>query len=167
MSGIMVATVGGAKRINYAAGLYGPSGVDLSPISASDSNNDTPTTRTWIGYYKAPSTGTFSIGIQSVWSSDDPTNGQYSRGYVWVGNTAISGYTTGNALAASDNSSGSGNIGLTIGVYYPIRIQWNSYLPFSTNFFTGYDSSGSMSFSVNASTAVSGAIFYNTATNGF
>jgi hypothetical protein len=167
MTGMMVATVGGTKRVNYAAGLYGPSGVDLSPISAIDSNNNTPTTRTWIGYYRAPSTGTFTIGIQAVWTSDDPFNNQYSRGYVWVGNTALSGYNTGNALAVGDNSTGTGNIGLVVGVYYPIRIQWDSYLPFDSSFFGGYDTSGSMSFSVNSSTAVSGAIFYNTATNGF
>lgn len=165
MSGMMVAISGGIKRINYTAGLYGPTGTDLSPISASDSNNNTPTTRTWTGYYKAPSTSTFSMGVQATWSSTDPYNGQYSRAYVWIGNTAISGYTTGNALASSEG--GAGSIGLVLGVYYPIRIQWDSYLPFSNNFFTGYDSDGSMSFSVNSSTNVSGAIFYNTATNGF
>jgi hypothetical protein len=167
MSGIMIAMAGGIKRIDYGAGLYGPTGVDLSPISAAASNNNSALANIWIGYYRPSSSSVFTIGIQSLWSSDSPSHGQYSRGYVWIGDTAISGFTTNNALVSSNNSTNTNTIPLTMGVYYPIRIEWDYYLPYSTNVFTGYDSNGSMAFSVNGSSSVSGAIFYNTATNGF
>jgi hypothetical protein len=51
------------------------------------------------------------------------------------------------------------------GVYYPIRLQWNYYDQYGNDPF--YYGNGSFAFSVNGSTNVSGAIFYNTATNGF
>lgn len=167
MSGIMATAVGiiAAQNIIYGSGLYGPDGVDLSPVSRSESNVFT-ITRTWIGYYRAPSTGSIQFGVQALWNSDDSFEGQYSRGYVWVGNVAKSGYTTSNALASADNSFGTGNISLVSGLYYPIRMQWDAYLPTSGGFF-GYDTDGSITLYVNSSTNVSGAIFYNTLTNGF
>lgn len=167
MSGIMAAVAGNGQNIVYTAGLYGPSGVDLSPISDSDSNNDTPFTRNWIGYYKPAGTGSIPFGLTTVWSSDDPFNGQYSNGYVWIGNTAKSGYNSGNALLTSNNSTGSGSIALVAGQYYPIRIQWNAYLPWSPGFFGSYTTDGSMTFTGEGSTNVSGKIFYNSLTNGF
>ena len=69
----------------------------------------------YLGYFLAPSTGTYNFGI----ASDD-------AGYLWIGDTAVSGYTTGNAIVAQPGLRGaaytySGNINLTAGVYYPIR----------------------------------------------
>ena len=50
--------------------------------------------------------------------------------YVWVGDVAKSGYTTGNALVNNGGLHGSvtqtGTISLTAGVYYPIRIQYGN-----------------------------------------
>ena len=166
MSGIMAAVAGNGQNIVYLAGLYGPAGADQSPITDSDSNNLTPFTRDWIGYYKPAGTGSVSFGLTTVWSSDDPTEGQYSIGYVWVGNVAKSGYNAGNALLSSNNSTGSGSISLIAGQYYPIRIQWSAYLPFQGGFF-GYSTSGSMAFTGEGSSNVSGKIFYNRLTNGF
>lgn len=166
MSGIMTAVAGNGQNIVYTAGLYGPSGADLSPISDSDSNNNIAFSRTWIGYYKPASTGTIPFGLTTVWSSDEPYHGQYSVGYVWVGNTAKSGYNSGNALLISNDSTGSGSIALVAGQYYPIRIQWDAYLPYNFGF-SSYFTDGSMSFTGEGSTTVTGKIFYNSLTNGF
>lgn len=61
------------------------------------------------GYFKANVTGiwTFNIG------SDD-------TGYLWMGDIALTGYTTGNYICKS--GIGNGTIKLISGVYYPIRI---------------------------------------------
>lgn len=167
MSGIMAAVAGNGQNIVYAAGLYGPAGADQSPINDSDANNDTPFTRTWIGYYRPASTGSIPFALTTTWFSDDGSHGQYSTGYVWVGNIAKSGYNAGNALLASNNSTGSGSISLVAGQYYPIRIQWSAYLPWNDSFFNSYFTSGDMSFSGEGSTTVTGKIFYNSLTNGF
>lgn len=167
MSGIMTAVAGNGQNIVYTAGLYGPADVDLSPISDSDSNNNTAFTRTWIGYYKPASTGSISFGLTTVWSSDDGSKGQYSNGYVWIGNVAKSGYNSGNAVLFSNDNTASGSVALIAGQYYPIRIQWNAYLPWNDSFFNSYFTDGSMSFTGEGSTNVSGKIFYNSLTNGF
>lgn len=162
MSGIMAAIAGNTQNIVYAAGLYGPAGVDLAPINGSDSNNNTPQSQTWIGYFRPTAGGSNSFGISATWSSDDPGEGQYSRAYVWVGALALSGYTTGNALASANNSSGSGSTTLVAGQYYPIRVLWEYYFPFSNNIFFPYSTSGSF-----ALTPPSGTLWYNTKSNGF
>ena len=128
MTGIVAAVAGGGAGILYTAGLYGPSGADLSPITSSASNLSF-FTRTWIGYFYAASTKSYSFSITATWSSGYSAGTQYSRGYVWVGALAKSGYTTGNALASADNGSGSGSVSLTSGLYYPIRIQWDANVP--------------------------------------
>jgi hypothetical protein len=71
----------------------------------------------WIGYFYAPTTGSYTFYTVS----DDAS-------YLWIGSTALSGYTTGNCLV---NNAGlhpmqerSGTITLTGGTYYPIRIQF-------------------------------------------
>lgn len=166
MSGIMSAVAGNGQNIIYTAGLYGPAGADQSPILESDSNDNTPFVRTWIGYYKPASTGSILFNLQTIWSSDEPFNGQYSTGLLWVGNVAKSGYNSGNALLFSNNSTGSGSISLVAGQYYPIRIQWSAYLPFDGGFF-GFSTLGQMLFSGEGSSTVTGKIFYNSLTNGF
>jgi hypothetical protein len=161
MTGIMSAIAGNAQNIVYASGLYGPTGVDQAPINGSDLNNSVVQSKTWIGYFRPTAGGSNSFGISAAWTSDDTGEGQYSRAYVWVGALALSGYTTGNALAAADNSSGSGSATLVAGQYYPIRVQWNYYFPFDGGFF-GFDTSGSFSL-----TPPSGTYWYNTKSNGF
>jgi hypothetical protein len=160
MTGIMASVAGNALNIVYASGLYGPSGVDQAPINGSASNDNTARSLTWIGYFRPTSTGSNSFSISATWTSDDSV-GQYSRGYVWVGATALSGFTTGNALASANNSTGSGSTTLVAGQYYPIRVRWDYYLPFDSGFF-GYSSSGSFSLS-----PPGGTYWYNTKSNGF
>lgn len=161
MSGIMAAIAGNQLNIVYASGLYGPTGVDLAPINGSDSNNLTPQSKTWIGYFRPTSGGSNSFSISAVWSSDDSGQGQYSRAYVWVGALALSGYTSGNALASANNNTGSGSTTLVAGQYYPIRVLWEYYFPYSGGLF-GYDTSGNFEL-----TPPGGTLWYNTKTNGF
>lgn len=161
MTGIMAAIAGNTQNIVYASGLYGPTGVDQAPINGSDSNNLVAQSKTWIGYFRPTVTGSNLFTVAASWSSDEPTNGQYSRAYLWVGSTAVSGYTTGNALAAADDSSNSGSISLVAGQYYTVRVQWNYYFPFDSGFF-GYDTSGNFSLA-----PPGGTYWYNTKTNGF
>ncbi len=162
MTGIMAAIAGNTQNIVYASGLYGPLGVDQAPINGSDSDNLSTVSLTWIGYFRPTATGSNSFSISANWASDDPFNGQYSRAYVWVGSTARSGYTTGNALASADDSTGNGSISLVAGQYYPIRVQWDYYFPYDGSFFGGYNTSGSFSLS-----PPGGTYWYNTKTNGF
>jgi hypothetical protein len=82
---------------------------------------------TWLieGYFLPPTTGTY----QFFTKSDDAS-------YLWVGDTALSGYTINNAVV---NNGGlhtlrerSGTINLTAGIYYPIRVIYgNQNLPSS------------------------------------
>lgn len=71
----------------------------------------------WFGYFYATVTGTYTFFT----NTDDAS-------YLWVGASALSGYTTGNCLV---NNGGihvvqerSGTISLTAGTYYPIRFQF-------------------------------------------
>jgi hypothetical protein len=91
----------------------------MTPVGATNSIASTLNTLTtsyqYLGYFLAPSTGIYTFGI----ASDD-------AGYLWIGSTATSGYTTSNAIVAQPGLRGaaytySGNISLTAGVYYPIR----------------------------------------------
>jgi len=66
----------------------------------------------YTGYFKADFTGTFTFNQ----NTDDET-------YLWIGDYAISGYTTSNRLVYSyAGSNGTGSIYLENGKYYPIRI---------------------------------------------
>jgi hypothetical protein len=163
MSGIMAAVAGIGQNIVYASGLYGPAGVDPSPIDDSDFNNFTPFTRYWVGYYRPTGTGSVTFGLQTVWSSGQNV-GQYSIGYVWVGAAAKSGYNSGNAILASNDSYNTGAVSLIGGQYYPIRIEWSAYLPDPGSF---SNTSGSMTFYVNSTPTLGTTVFYNTITNGF
>jgi hypothetical protein len=166
MTGIMAAVAGSTKRINYAAGWYnqGTGAVDLSPISESitSSFTDVSGTYTWVGYLKVASTGAYTTGISTT-KSDIYGLGATSTGQFWIGNNAVA--PTGAANITTNNSQGTYVVSLTQGLYYPCRFVWSFYLPYS--FFQGISTSGFCQFSLNATTAVSGLIFYNTATNGF
>lgn len=73
----------------------------------------------WIGFFKPPTTGTYTFYT----SSDDGSG-------VWIDSiaSAATGRTTSNAVVNNDMGSGHGNqersgtISLTANVYYPIRI---------------------------------------------
>jgi len=74
------------------------------------------TTVLYTGYLLATYTGTWTFTI----TSDDAS-------YLWIGNTAVSGYTTSNELAgASYLGPGTGTISLTAGEYYPIRLLYGN-----------------------------------------
>jgi hypothetical protein len=69
----------------------------------------------YLGYFLPASTGIHSFGI----ASDD-------AGYLWLGDTATTGYTTANAIIAQPGLRGaaytySRNFLLRAGTYYPIR----------------------------------------------
>ena len=70
----------------------------------------------YIGYLLADYTGTWTFTI----SSDDAS-------YLWIGNTAVTGYTTSNELASGSwQGPGTGTISLTAGEYYPIRLLYGN-----------------------------------------
>ena len=70
----------------------------------------------YTGYLLAGYTGTWTFTI----TSDDAS-------YLWIGNTAVTGYTTSNELAgASWAGPGTGTISLTAGEYYPIRVLYGN-----------------------------------------
>ncbi len=69
------------------------------------------------GYFKAPADGTYTFGT----TSDDAS-------YLWIGTTAVSGFTTGNALVNNGGLHGAryaqGSIYLLANVYHPIRVHF-------------------------------------------
>jgi hypothetical protein len=74
------------------------------------------TTVLYTGYLLATYTGTWTFTI----TSDDAS-------YLWIGSTAVTGYTTGNELAgASWSGPGTGTISLTAGEYYPVRLLYGN-----------------------------------------
>ena len=164
MSGIMAAAVGTvtASNIVYGAGLYVVStGADLSPITGSATN--TSISRTWLGSYKAGTTGTVSLSLQTTASAGSFGGSASTTGQLWFGSDAISGSGTADIIAI-DNQTTSANFPMTQGVYYPIRIVWTGNYSEGT---FGSDSDGSITFLAAGSSNVSGFIFYNTVTNGF
>jgi hypothetical protein len=107
----------------------------------------------WLGYFKPTTTETYTFYT----SSDDAS-------YMWIGNSAVTGFTTTNATVNNGglhgNQEQSGSIALTSGTYYPVRIQFGEY--------TGGDI---MTFNYSTptiakTTTVTGLVFYNTTTNG-
>lgn len=108
----------------------------------------------WLGYFKPTTTETYTFFT----SSDDAS-------YVWVGNNAVSGFTTGNSTVNNGGLHGvqevSGSIALTAGVYYPIRIQFGE---------AGGGDVMTFNYStptISKTTNVTGLVFYNSTTNGF
>lgn len=70
----------------------------------------------WTGFFFAPITGTYTFYL----ASDDSS-------YLWVGNTAASGFTTSNALINNlytGPAEKSATTALTGGTYYPFRLQF-------------------------------------------
>jgi hypothetical protein len=163
MSGILAALPGVLSRpIVYTPGWFGPAGPDPSPISRSLTNVPGPFTETWVGYFQPNVTGTVTLG---VWATVDNVDffQQYSQGSFWFGQTAITGFNSGNRLIFADNDYVTAPVSVTAGVYYPIRLQWDANLRQGVNRFT----QGQISFWLNNQSNVSGQIFYNSLTNGF
>jgi hypothetical protein len=106
----------------------------------------------WVGYFLAPTTGIYNFRL----ASDDGS-------YFWIGNNAVSGYTTSNANVAANFSTGtvtSGNMQLTAGTYYPVRLLYGN---------GGGVGSISLSFSgpgIANRTDGTGYFFYNADTTG-
>ena len=107
----------------------------------------------WLGYFKPTTTETHTFFL----NSDDAS-------YMWIGATAVTGFTTVNALINNGGSHAateiSGSIALTAGVYYPVRIQFGEQgggdlLEFNYSTPT-----------IVKTTTVTGKVFYNSATNG-
>jgi hypothetical protein len=104
-----------------------------------------------LGYFLPRTTETYTFGLDS----DDAS-------YLWIGPTAVTGFTTSNKLIRAQYDSGEvfGTINLTAGIYYPIRIQY------------GNGPAGgrlNVSFSTPTITKTStftNMIFYNSNTNG-
>jgi hypothetical protein len=168
MSGIMTAVAGSlGSGTLYSAGWFEQyqGTADTSPITETlTSNFSTPEsgTYTWVGYLRPTSTASYTLGISTT-RSDPSGLGATSTGTFRIGANAISG--GGAANITTNNSSGTYVISLTQGLYYPCRFTWSWYLPYI--FFSGTNTSGTATFTLNSSTNVSGLIFYNSATNGF
>jgi hypothetical protein len=107
------------------------------------------------GYFLATYTGTHTFYL----SSDDGS-------FMWIGPTALTGYTTANALIQNGGLHGvqevSATISLVAGTYYPVRIQFGNGPAGPGALTASYAHSGQAKTST-----WTGKIFYNTATNGF
>jgi GLEYA domain len=108
----------------------------------------------YIGYLKAPSTETYTFYT----SSDDAS-------YLWLGPTAVSGFSTTNALVKNGGlhavREASGTINLIQNIYYPMRILFGNNTGPGTLI---------VSYSTPTITKTSNwtnLLFYNSATNGF
>jgi hypothetical protein len=128
--------------------------VQTTEISEPAQNDGENFSCQWLGYFKPTTTETYTFFT----TSDDAS-------YVWVGATAVSGFTTSNPVVNNGGLHGSqeasGTIALTAGVYYPIRIQFGEL--------SGGDV---MTFAystptITKTTTVTGLVFYSTSTNGF
>lgn len=167
MTGIVAAVAGGALNLIYASGLYGPLGVDTAPI-ISDATNTSTFTRTWIGYYRPAATASTNFSVTATWTSGFDAGTQYSRGYLWLGATAKTGYIAGNANVTANDNTASTNISVIAGLYYPIRLQWDANVPEVNDggFFPDYFSTTG-NFSITIAGSTTPALFYNRLTNGF
>lgn len=107
------------------------------------------------GYFLASYTGTHTFYL----NSDDGS-------YLWLGLTALSGYTTANALINNGGLHGmnevSATISLTAGTYYPIRIQFGNGPAGPGELIASYSWPGQAKSNV-----WTGKIFHNSATNGY
>ena len=136
----------------FATATVSSAAVNLSPIGDGDPGFE-PFSVQLLGYFKPTTTETHTFFL----TSDDAS-------FMWLGATAVTGFTTGNAFINNGTIHGSeevsASIALTAGVYYPIRIQMG-------------DNSGGDVLDLNYSTPtiakttnVAGKIFYSSATNG-
>ena len=110
----------------------------------------TDTSEQFICYFRPDYTGTWTFSM----NSDD-------KAYLWLGTVAQTGYTSGNALIATNNSSASGTISLLAGHFYPLRLQ------FSNGGGPGFLSLNYSHTGQSATTDYTNKLYYNNSTHGF
>ena len=107
------------------------------------------------GYFLATYTGTHTFYL----ASDDGS-------WMWIGPTALTGFTTTNALVKNGGLHAvvevNSTISLVAGTYYPIRIQFGNGPSGPGALTASYAHSGQSKTST-----WTGKVFYNSATNGF
>jgi hypothetical protein len=137
-----------------AFGANPATSVQTTAISEPGTDDGSSFSCQWLGYFKPTTTETYTFYT----SSDDAS-------YAWIGDNAITGFTTTNAIVKNGGLHGtteqSGTIALTAGVYYPIRIQFGELSGgdvLTFNFSTP---------TISKTTNVTGLVFYNAATNNF
>jgi hypothetical protein len=189
MSGIMVAMSSLLPAVVYTNGLFNTSyGVELSPIdigTQSSLSGPFSLTYQWIGYYRPASSSAIQLGAVCNYqeyyeftSGGGPQpfswgGGGNSTCYIWTGNTAKSGYNSGNATATIVNGTSGSNFTATANSYVPLRIQWSTVLPYQfVNNPGGFNdyvlfAQSSFAFTIAGTSSISGRIFYNSLTNGF
>jgi hypothetical protein len=185
MSGIMVAMSSLLPSVSYANGLFNTTyGVELSPIdigTQSSLGGAYSVTYQWIGYYRPASSSAIQLGAvcnyqeyYNYLGSNTAYNwggGGNSTCYIWTGNTAKSGYNSGNATATIVNGTSGSNFTATANSYVPMRIQWSTVLPYFFDDQGFYDvtyfAQSSFTFRIGGTSSISGRIFYNSLTNGF
>jgi len=127
-------------------------GTDTTIAESSLLNN---TSIEYKGYFLATYTGTHTFYL----ASDDGS-------WLWIGPTALTGFTTANALVKNGGLHAvvevSATISLVAGTYYPVRIQFGNGPSGPGALTASYAHSGQAKTST-----WTGKIFYNTATNGF
>jgi hypothetical protein len=114
----------GKRYVNYyndavaffsSAALHGD--INLTTQISSFTSSANTYSWMWLGYFLAPTTGTYTFYT----SSDDAS-------HLWVGPNALSGYTTGNSTVNNGGLHGdvevSGTTTLTANTYNPIRIMF-------------------------------------------
>jgi hypothetical protein len=137
-----------------AFGANPATSVQTTAISEPGTDDGSSFSCQWLGYFKPTTTETYTFYT----SSDDAS-------YAWIGDNAITGFTTTNAIVKNGGLHGtteqSGTIALTAGVYYPIRIQFGELSGgdvLTFNFSTP---------TISKTTNVTGLVFYNSTTNNF
>jgi hypothetical protein len=136
----------------FATATQVAAAVNTSPIA--DGHDGDNFSVQWLGWFLATTTETYTFFT----TSDDAS-------YLWIGATALSGFSTANATVNNGGLHGpverSGTANLIAGIYYPIRMQMG-------------EQGGGDVMEVRISTAtiakttdLSANIFYNIYTTGF
>lgn len=104
--------------VNWFNGRTPLSGISDSSVSFSLKQNDDNFSMQWLGYFKPNITGNYNFWLLS----DDAS-------YLWIGQNALSGYTTSNAVVNNGAqhpvgwATNTNSLILEANKYYPIRIQ--------------------------------------------
>jgi hypothetical protein len=141
-----------ADNVNWFSTAIKTSSAAITSLN--DSNVPSTTSYQILGYFKPATSEEYTLYL----STDD-------AGYLWIGNNAISGFTTENASINLGSEHGtqenSTTLRLVAGVYYPIRIQ---------NGNNGGPGTAALNYStptIPKTNVLTGLISYNTTTNGF
>ena len=127
--------------------------VQTSVITDASSDDGSNFSCQWLGYFIPSTTETHTFYL----TSDDAS-------YLWLGDTAITGFTTANSLVNNGglhgNAEANGSITLTSGTKYPVRIQFGE---------AGGGDVMILSYAtptITKSSNVIGKVFYNELTSG-